>query len=174
METIRNYIHRKHGKIGHATLTTPDGPWLLDGHTLPASSVEHFAYFALQSLQDAYAGYADDPDGAKVAWADKRQKLIDGTLGVRGGGTDPVEAEMRRLVRDLWLASDAGNKAKWKVMDDDERAEHCDGLIAKQDDATQEKLRGFAVENVAKAEEERKRKAADAARVANKLGDFVL
>lgn len=84
MKISRTFTHRKFGEIGTATLIVPDGDWTLDGKVLPIGSVEHLATFALQTLQDAYAG-SETEDEAKANWQKKLTRLMDGTLGTRGG-----------------------------------------------------------------------------------------
>lgn len=100
MEINRNYSHKTHGNIGAATLVVPDGKWTLNGTVLPESSVEHLARFALQTLQDAYAG-ADNSAEAVAFFNAKLDKIINGTIGTRGGGdgADPRTLIERSFVR---------------------------------------------------------------------------
>lgn len=77
----------------------------LDGKTLPASSVEYLMTFALQSMQDAYAG-ADSLSAAIGAFEKKRDAIIAGTLGVRGSGAgvSTFVTVARSIVRALFKA----------------------------------------------------------------------
>lgn len=101
MQTTRTYTHKTHGKIGQATLTAPDGEWTLDGKPIPESGVAHLLNFALQTLQDAYAG-ANSPVEAQGAFEKKRDAILNGTIGVRGGGSasDPVQDLAEKMARD--------------------------------------------------------------------------
>lgn len=158
-KVTRNYVHRDHGKIGHVELEAPNGKWKLDGEELPASSIDHLLTFALQTLQDAYAG-ADSADDAKGRWSKKRDALIAGTVGVRTGGVDPVVAETRRLVRNAVKAKEGAEKVK--AMTDDE----LDAIVAKN---------GDTFTNAAKASLELKRKQReDAAKLAASVGDITI
>ena len=85
MQVTRNYSHKTHGEIGRVTLVAPGGKWTLDGKELPEASVMHLVTFALQTLQDAYAGAKNNAE-AVGAFDGKRDRLIAGTLGTRGDG----------------------------------------------------------------------------------------
>lgn len=92
MQITRKYTHAAHGDIGSVELIVPDAGWTLDGVALPISSVRHLATFALQSLQDAYAG-AKSADEASDAFATKYDRIREGTIGTHTGGSrDPVRA----------------------------------------------------------------------------------
>lgn len=116
----RIYEHRTLGRIGLAKLEiTGKGKLALDGQELPEKSVEHFLNFALQSLQDAYAG-ADTLDAAKKAWQAKYDKIVAGTIGVRqgGGGEAIIMRFVRKVLRDHM--TDA-SKAEYKALDATDR-----------------------------------------------------
>lgn len=85
MEVTRTFTHRTYGNIGSVELVAPKGKWTLDGKELPEQSVDHLLHFALQTLQDAYAG-SKTADEAKGAFDGKYDKLVNGTIGTRGGG----------------------------------------------------------------------------------------
>ena len=94
METITNRVFTKReteksdwsGRIGATELKVDGkGIWWLDGTELPQASADYLANFALQSLQDAYAG-ASSLDDATKRWEAKRTALLDGTIGARSGG----------------------------------------------------------------------------------------
>lgn len=92
MEITRKYTHKSFGEIGTVALTVPESGWSLDGQALNAEAVRHLATFALQSLQDAYAG-AKDATGAADAFASKYDRIRDGSIGTREGGErNPVRA----------------------------------------------------------------------------------
>lgn len=149
MKVERNYVHRAFGTIGAVALEAPEGEWRLDGKVLPASSVEHLVTFALQTLQDAYAG-AKDVEEAKAFFGKKYERLVEGTLGVRsGGGTDPLTAEMRRLCRNAIKAKLGAERAK-SATD-----EELDAVIKKNHAA----FEAAAKKELARKEAERKRKA---------------
>jgi osmotically-inducible protein OsmY len=118
METIRNYVHKTHGAIGTATLVIPDGPWTLNGTVLPESSVEHFARFALQSLQDSYASAKNEAE-AVAFYNTKLDKLLAGTLGSRGGeGADAFTIVARSVTRAAMKASFGKDSDDWKAFND--------------------------------------------------------
>lgn len=109
MEINRTYTHRTLGAIGTVALVIDGDKWSLDGKELPESSITYLATFALQSLQDAYAG-AETAEEAVNAWTVKRDKLIAGTIGTRGGGdgvddrTRVARSVMRKVAKDKFGA----------------------------------------------------------------------
>ena len=112
----RTYEHRAFGRIGEVELTVTGGTWELNGKPLPASSVEHLMTFALQTLQDAYAG-AKDAGEAKALWAKKLDRLIAGGIGVRQGGGAGEETKLWRVVAGRVLRMKAPER--WKKMKED-------------------------------------------------------
>jgi hypothetical protein len=102
MNITRTFTHRTFGAIGAVELVAPKGKFTLDGHELPESSVEHLLTFALQTLQDSYAG-AKNTDEAKGAFNGKYDKLLNGTIGTRGGG-DGVD-ERTRVARSVMMSA---------------------------------------------------------------------
>lgn len=165
MNVNRIYTHKTLGRIGHVELVAPEGTWTLDGQKLPEQSVEHLLNFALQTLQDAYAG-ADSADEAAANWEKKRAKLLDGTIGTRGGsgGEEPHVPFIRAIIRKL--LGDANRKAYKALGDAKAKNEFLDALFAKQPDAARAKIESAAREELA-ADLARK---AEAAKVANGLG----
>lgn len=102
MYTInRAFVSRSFGDIGKVTLTAPKGDYTIDGKALPESSVHHLLTFALQTLQDAYAG-AKDAAEAQGAFNGKLDKLLAGTIGTRssGGGVTERDKVARIIVGD--------------------------------------------------------------------------
>lgn len=145
MQVNRSYAHRDHGQIGAVELEAPKGTWKLDGHGLPESSVEHLLTFALQTLQDAYAGASDAKD-AKERWESKRAKLLDGTIGVRtGGGVSALVAECRKIARAALRAQKGKDVAK------DATDEQLDAIV----DANRDAIEAAAQAAIAKREKER-------------------
>lgn len=138
MEITRNFVHREYGEIGEAKLVVPNGKWVLNGTELPEASVEHLATFALQTLQDAYAG-AKSEDEATANFAKKLTRLLDGTLGVRtgSGSVNPLDAYVRKVIR----ANLAAKKAEYTAIPSDDqkaRQEFLDACFAGLDDDKQE------------------------------------
>lgn len=106
MKLTREYTHKRFGAIGSVELEAPDGKWTLDGHELPEGSIRHLLTFALQTLQDAYAG-ADSADEAQGAFAKKHEKLVNGTLGVRGAGSGMDDRQRAMISEARSTAKDA-------------------------------------------------------------------
>lgn len=125
MEINRTFTHRTFGEIGSAALVANVTDVTLDGKVLPEASVEYLLHFALQSLQDAYAGAKTDAE-AKAAWEKKRDALLAGTVGVRGGG-DGVTEEVRvqrMITRNMFKAKVGGKSPEWATftgLSDDEQ-----------------------------------------------------
>lgn len=108
MEYVRNYTHRTYGNIGAVTFETPaKGQFRINGQLLPDTSVAHLMTFALQTLQDAYAG-AKNVAEAEGAFNGKLDKLLKGTIGTRGSG-DGAD-ERTRVARSV---TQAAAKAKF-------------------------------------------------------------
>lgn len=98
----RIYTHRTYGNIGAVTFATPKGKYTLNGTELPEASVAHLMTFALQTLQDAYAG-AKSTDEALGAFNGKLDKLLNGTIGTRGSG-DGAD-ERTRVARSVTMSA---------------------------------------------------------------------
>lgn len=134
MEIIRNFTHRTFGAVGTATLSADVSGATLDGKPLPDASVEYLLNFALQSLQDAYAGAKTEAE-AKAMWAKKRDALIAGTIGVRGTGAGvSEETKVQRMVARTALKAALGAKSpKWEAFTgkpETEQAEILDKVFA--------------------------------------------
>lgn len=139
METIVNRVFAKRetenslwsGRLGVAELKVDGkGKWWLDGNELPAASAAYLATFALQSLQDAYAGAKSQAD-AVAAWEKKRNALLAGTIGVRtggGGDSDPLATFRRAIVR---KALTGDNAAEYKAIPSDDQKARGEWLDAK-------------------------------------------
>lgn len=134
VEIKREFEHRGgktnagFGRIGSVTLVAPATGWKLNGKTLPFASVEYLANFALQNLQDKYAG-AQSRDEAVSLWTQRVTALIEGTVGVRenaGVPSDDASVRARKLAKDtikralvaqtgekkveMWVKTPAGGK----------------------------------------------------------------
>ena len=137
MFTISRTFARRNSEttLGAVTFQAPDGDYLVNSKVLPKSSVEHLLMFALQSLQDAYAGAADDAD-AKAKFDAKLTKLLEGKIGVRQPGGAAVSDETRhiRIILRSLVAAAVG-KAEWKAMDEADKLDTIDAASAGLSDA---------------------------------------
>lgn len=167
----RSYDHKTHGRIGVAEFTVEsksDIGFMLNGQELPASSVDHLLTFALQSLQDAYAGAESEAD-AKERFNAKLDRILAGTLGTRSGGSgvDPIVAEVRNLIRaDVKKA--VGDD--WKTMEEDARNAAIDQVFESQSAEVQLTLREAAKGEIARKAAEKAAKAALGAKLTINLG----
>lgn len=129
----RDFAHRTFGTIGSVTLSG-EAQLSLDGKALPASSVEYLLTFALQSLQDAYAG-AKDHTEAQANWEKKRDKLIEGTIGVRtgGGGVSETQKIARSILRAQLKSTPAWEA--FKELSDTDQNDKLDALYEKNAEA---------------------------------------
>lgn len=167
MKTTRYYVHRTHGEIGEVTLVAPDGKWALDGKELPASSIEHLLNFALQTLQDAYAGAKNEAE-AVGAFESKRDRLLDGSIGVRGTGegvseeTAVARSIMRGLIKDK-LGAKSPEWTAFTALDPKEQNAKLDANIEANSDALAPVIAAKLAER--KAERDRKAKAKGAVEI---------
>lgn len=117
MEYNRSYTHKTYGKIGDVTFSVPKGKFAINGTELPDQSVAHLMTFALQTLQDAYAG-AKSTDEALGAFNGKLDKLLNGTIGTRGSGdgADERTRVARQIVRGLVKAKYGAKSSEWKTF----------------------------------------------------------
>ena len=134
MEYTRNYTHRTYGNIGGVTFGVPKGKFTLNGHELPEVSVAHLMVFALQTLQDAYAG-AKSTDEAQGAFNGKLDKLLNGTIGTRGSGdgADERTRVARSVVMAAAKAKFGAKSPEWATftgLDDAARNAKLDGWYA--------------------------------------------
>lgn len=133
----REFNHRTFGAIGKVVLEHDVKTMKLAGKPLPASSVEYLLNFALQSLQDAYAG-AKTEDEAKAMWAKKLAAIQDGTLGQRASGTGASEETrvIRSVVRALIKAKWGAKSTEWAEFtgkSDDDQDEYLDSTFKKNE-----------------------------------------
>lgn len=149
MEYARTFNHRTFGKIGEVTFVVPKGKYVLNGNELPDSSVAHLMTFALQTLQDAYAG-AKNTDEALGAFNAKFDKLINGTIGTRtgGDGADERTRVARQIVRGLVKAKYGAKSSEWAAftgLSDADQNAKLDAMYA----ANEAKLAGAVDDKIA-------------------------
>lgn len=149
MEYNRNFTHRTFGAIGSVVFTVPKGKYAINGTELPQSSVDHLMVFALQTLQDAYAG-AKSTDEALGAFNGKLDKLLNGTIGTRGSGdgADERTRVARQLVRGLVKAKYGSKSSEWAAftgLDDAAQNAKLDAMYA----ANEAALSGAVDEKIA-------------------------
>ncbi|HEY9155570.1 MAG TPA: hypothetical protein VIM69_10585 [Opitutaceae bacterium] len=151
----RHFAKRNEGTISNVKLEVNVQSVHLDGKELPDSSVEYLLTFALQSLQDAYAGAKTLPE-AKAMFAKKYDKLIEGKIGVREAG-ESVSDEIR-IGRKLMRAAIRANAEQWKkftALPEDEQTAKLDQMVAKN----AEKLAKPIAEEMKRLADEKAKKA---------------
>lgn len=160
MEYNRTFTHRTFGKIGDVVFTVPKGKYVLNGTDLPESSVAHLMTFALQTLQDAYAG-AKSTDEALGSFNQKLDKLLNGTIGTRtgGDGADERTRVARQLVRGLVKTKYGSKSTEWASftgLSDTEQNAKLDALYAANEaalsGAVDEKLAELAAARAKRAD----------------------
>lgn len=134
MEYNRSFTHRIFGAIGAVTFETPKGKYVLNGTELPDASVAHLMTFALQTLQDAYAG-AKSTDEALGAFNGKLDKLLNGTIGTRasGDGADERTRVARSVTMAAAKAKFGAKSPEWATftgLSDDDKNAKLDGWYA--------------------------------------------
>lgn len=159
VKIVRAFDHKAFGRIGVAELVADVGMVTINGNEVPASSVEYLLTFALQNLQDAYAG-ADNADEAKARWQKKFDRLIAGTIGTReaGDGASVEVRTIRTILRGLVKKSPAW--AAFKELDESVQNEKLDALYAKQDAEKKAAIDAEVKKRIAEAEAKRKQAAA--------------
>lgn len=169
MQVTRSYNHKAHGSIGSVTFDVPDGEFKLNGTVLPESSVSHLVNFALQSLQDAYAGAKNSAD-AVAAFETKLGKLIAGTLGTRGGGEGASEETRvaRSIMRSAMKEALGKDSPDWKGFEGLSDADQLAKLDANFE-ANAKALQPLVDAELASRKAKREAKAKVAAKVSIKL-----
>ena len=115
MDIERKFEHKDYGEIGAVALTVPTDGWSIDGQPLSEESVKYLATFALQSLQDAYAG-AKDSASAIGAFGKKYDRLVNGEIGTREGGKlGGVKARAVQIAMRHAPKGDAKEKRAWAL-----------------------------------------------------------
>jgi hypothetical protein len=153
MQTVRNFAHKRFGDIGRVVLESDVKVIKLNGKPLPEQSVEYLLNFALQSLQDAYAG-AESADEAKANFAKRFERLIEGKIGVREGGTSVPEAT--RVARSIVRAK---LKAKLEKAEYEAKYKDDDAAVDAVFEKNKEKLQPFVDARLEELRKERERKA---------------
>jgi hypothetical protein len=153
MTIVRPYDHKTLGRVGVATLTAEVGKVTLNEVELPASSIEYLLTFALQNLQDAYAG-AESAADAIARWGKKLDRLQAGTIGTRdsAGGASAEQKMIRSVVREQVRAN--ATKEKWAAftaLEADAQAEKIDAIFAKQSDDGKAAIMVIVAERLAEA-----------------------
>lgn len=158
MEYNRTFTHRTYGKVGEVTFTVPKGKYVLNGIELPDASVAHLMTFALQTLQDAYAG-AKSTDEALGAFNGKLDKLLNGTIGTRGSGdgADERTRVARSVVMQAAKAKFGAKSPEWATftgLDPSDQHAKLDGWYAAHreafDPAVDEEMERRAAKRAAK------------------------
>lgn len=159
MTINRTFTHRTFGAIGAVTFDTPKGKYVLNGTELPEASVAHLMTFALQTLQDAYAG-AKSTDEALGAFNGKYDKLLNGTIGTRaaGDGADERTRVARSVTMAAAKAKFGAKSPEWATftgLSDDDQAAKLDGWYAANaaafDPAVDEEMARRAAKRASKA-----------------------
>lgn len=135
----REFNHKTYGAIGKVELVADVKTLTVDGEALPGDSVEYLLRFALQSLQDAYAGAKTEAE-AKEFFGKKLKNLLAGEIGSRGPGNAVSEETRvgRVVMRELYLAKIKGDdvaRKAWKEMDEPAKIARLDAMIAKNAEA---------------------------------------
>jgi len=161
----REFNHRTFGAIGRVVLEADVKVLKVNGKPVPESSVEYLLTFALQSLQDAYAGAKNEAE-AKGAFEGKLAKLIEGSIGIRTGGAG-VSEETRVARQIVATMLRTKHEAKWnEIKDAKDKDEQLDGIFAKNE----EKLRPAVEARLEELRKERDRKA----KLAKNVGELEL
>lgn len=156
----RSFAHRAFGDIATVNLNA-EASIILNGKEVPAAGVEYLLNFALQSLQDAYAG-AKSGDEARGNFEKKLERVLDGTIGLRGGsGGVSEEQKIARSILRAGLRQNSEAWAKFKELSDAEQNAKLDELAEKNAEALAKPI----AEEVKRREAERKAKAAAVAAI---------
>lgn len=159
MTINRTFTHRTFGQIGAVTFDTPKGKYVLNGTELPEASVAHLMTFALQTLQDAYAG-AKSTDEALGSFNGKLDKLLNGTIGTRaaGDGADERTRVARSVTMAAAKAKFGAKSPAWATftgLSDEDQAAKLDGWYeanrAAFDPAVDEEMARRAAKRASKA-----------------------
>lgn len=139
----REFNHRTFGHIGKVTLEHDVKVMKLNGMPLPADSIEYLLTFALQSLQDAYAGTKTEAE-ATAAFEKKRDAVIAGTIGARGSSGVSDETRVARQIVRALLKEKWGSKstewAEFTGLSDDAQDAKLDEIFAKNEAKLQGKV----------------------------------
>ena len=151
------------GYVGKVVLESDVTVIKLNGKPIAESSIEYLLNFALQSLQDAYAG-ADDLTEGVANFEKKLEAIIAGTLGTRSGGEGVTEEVRvgRQLAQQALKSKLGSDKYKtWLTNDDDVKIAKLDEILAKN----AAHFKPLVAEKLAALAAERKRNALAASNV---------
>jgi len=149
----RAFDHKTHGRIGLVEMECDVKGITIGGKELPPTSVEYLLTFALQNLQDAYAG-AESAAEATARFQKKLDRLLEGTIGVReagGNGATALQKAIRGVIGDMLRQAKVWQKLIGD-LDEDKRAEALDEIFAKQSEEKQAAITATASERLAEAE----------------------
>jgi hypothetical protein len=118
MNLTRDYIHRTYGEIGTVTLIVPDDGWILNGHPLSPVTVEHLAFFALQTLQDAYSASKTHAE-AVAMWSKKLDKLLAGMINPRTSFEAQCRIEAVQKWREAATKKDRKTFSRLSIVEQD-------------------------------------------------------
>ena len=148
----RAFEHKTFGAIGTVNLVADVAVVKVNNVDLPRESIEYLLTFALQSLQDAYAG-AKSLSEATSNFEKKLGKLVNGEIGARGtGSSQSAEERMGNIVIREILKKDKAAMEAYKAKSEDEQLAYVNELREKN----WAKIEGIVTERL---EEERARKA---------------
>lgn len=137
----------------------------IGGTVIPDASAVYLMHFALQSLQDAYAG-AESLVEACAAFDKKLAALMEGTIGVRSGnGGESDEDRAEWYVAEMAVRTKVGAD-EWKAMADDVRVKRVESAIEKLRAADPDGFAANVAARVAKVVADRKERADAKASVA--------
>ncbi len=155
----RSFDHKTFGRVGLVEMTASVGEVKIGETVLPQSSVEYLLTFALQNLQDAYAG-AESADEAQARFEKKLDRLMAGTIGTREAGSGASgEVKVRRQVMGELLRKSEAGKAALKTHEDDRDA-FLDTVFGKQTEARQAEIMVEVAERIEAAKAKAKQAAA--------------
>jgi len=147
----REFAHKTHGQIGQVHLTADVTKVTIAGKEIPSKSVEYLLNFALQSLQDAYAGAKNEGE-ARGMFEKKLAALVEGTIGLRTGTSVSEETRVAISVTRAILKANLTAEAFAKYKDDD------DAVLAAFE-KNRDKVQPHVDARIAELRKERERKA---------------
>lgn len=169
MQVSREFNHRSFGNVGKVVLESDVTTIKLNGKPIPADSVEYLLNFALQSLQDAYAGSAN-ADEAKASFGKKLDAIVGGTLGARSGAAavDELTKVQRQIVRAILKTQFGAKSEAWQEFADKSESDQ-NSFLDEKFAKNSAKLADAVAERMAELKAERDRKAKLAKTVAIEL-----
>lgn len=174
-ETAKSNWSGRVGSVEFAITAPSKGnvEFAVNGKTIPDASAVYLMYFALQSLQDAYAG-AESLDEATAAFDKKLAALMEGTIGVRsGGGGQSDEDRAEYYVAEQAVRQKVGADA-WKAMDEAAQTARVESAIEKLRAHDEAAFNANVAARVAHVVEARKRRAEEKAAIKSAAGDLDL